>query len=250
MPFTFAHPAAVIPLKRRWKDKFCLTGLAFGSMAPDFEYFIQLKPVSLYGHNIIGFFILNLPLCFLLAFVFHFIIKKPLILHMPNPIDKWFSIIAHRVWTLDSIKKVFRFCYSALLGMFTHVVWDSFTHDTGTMVILIPLLASKLYVLGYLVPIYKVLQHGSSLFGFFVIVAYFYGYKNINDNKQAISTKRKIRYIISTFLISFILLFGIMLMMATYRTTFNIGVFIVTSIDCIILGLLLASLLSRQWLSK
>ena len=65
MPFTFAHPAAIIPINSRFKSKFCLTGLVLGSMAPDFEYFIRLKPYSAYGHNLIGF----LYLIYLYAFI-------------------------------------------------------------------------------------------------------------------------------------------------------------------------------------
>ncbi len=39
MPFTLAHPAAVVFLKNK---KFNFTALILGSMAPDFIYFLNL----------------------------------------------------------------------------------------------------------------------------------------------------------------------------------------------------------------
>jgi hypothetical protein len=42
MPFTFAHPAIVLPLKHLPKRWYSLTGLIIGSMTPDFEYFIRM----------------------------------------------------------------------------------------------------------------------------------------------------------------------------------------------------------------
>ncbi|MDU4473291.1 MAG: DUF4184 family protein, partial [Clostridium perfringens] len=80
MPFTLAHPAAVVFLKNK---KFNLTALILGSMAPDFIYFLNFRPYGNLGHQILGFFILNLPLCILLAYIFHNFIKSPLISHLP-----------------------------------------------------------------------------------------------------------------------------------------------------------------------
>ena len=74
MPFTLAHPAAVFFFKNK---KFNLTALILGSMAPDFIYFLNFRPYGNLGHKILGFFILNLPLCILLAYIFHnFIISS------------------------------------------------------------------------------------------------------------------------------------------------------------------------------
>lgn len=56
MPFTLAHPAAVVFFKNK---KFNLTALILGSMAPDFIYFLNFRPYGNLGHQILGFFILN-----------------------------------------------------------------------------------------------------------------------------------------------------------------------------------------------
>lgn len=52
MPFTFAHPAAVLPLGVKKTKYIDFTALVIGSMAPDFEYFIHFKPYQEYGHTI------------------------------------------------------------------------------------------------------------------------------------------------------------------------------------------------------
>ena len=42
MPFTFAHPAIVLPFYKKPKF-FSMTTLIIGSMSPDFEYFLRMK---------------------------------------------------------------------------------------------------------------------------------------------------------------------------------------------------------------
>lgn len=248
MPFTFSHPAAVLPINNRFKSKFSLTGLALGSMAPDFEYFIRFTPFSTYGHHVLGFFILNLPLCFLLAYLFHDVLKNPLILHMPKPIDKLFSRFLYRPWNSGSIKKVLTFVYSALLGMLTHVVWDSFTHAEGVMVELIPILSAKIFPFGYSIPIFKLLQHGSSIIGILVILAYLYKKSDKKYKGSTISTNKKFLFFILTLLISLLLIFGIIYIKTQYTGPVNIGSFVVIVIDGIFLSLLVIALVSRSWI--
>ena len=54
MPFTFSHPAIVLPLKYLPKKWFSFTGLIIGSMTPDFEYFLRMKVKSDYSHTLNG----------------------------------------------------------------------------------------------------------------------------------------------------------------------------------------------------
>jgi len=154
MPFTFSHPAAVLIINTKLKRYFCFTGLVLGSMAPDFEYFLHLKPFSTIGHEFTGFIFLNLPLCFLIAFIFHKIFKRPLILHLPHQLSNLVSGYAQKEWNLNSLRKVAVFIYSALLGMLTHIIWDSFTHIKGKMVELIPTLSYEFHFAGYTVAFY------------------------------------------------------------------------------------------------
>ncbi|WP_220463965.1 DUF4184 family protein [Adhaeribacter radiodurans] len=43
MPFTFSHPAIVLPLTLLLRKWYSLTGLVIGSLTPDFEYFYQFS---------------------------------------------------------------------------------------------------------------------------------------------------------------------------------------------------------------
>ena len=46
MPFTFSHPAIVLPLVRKSGHWFSATGLIIGSLTPDFEYFMRMRIVD------------------------------------------------------------------------------------------------------------------------------------------------------------------------------------------------------------
>jgi hypothetical protein len=84
MPFTFSHPALVLPLYAAGKKYLSLPGLVMGSIAPDFEYFLRMKKgISYYSHTTAGLLYFNLPLSLVLLFVFHEIVRNLLILHLP-----------------------------------------------------------------------------------------------------------------------------------------------------------------------
>lgn len=81
MPFTFSHPAIILPLKKLPKKYISMTGLIVGSITPDFEYFLRMK--SKYSHTISGILWYDLPMGIFLAFIFHNLIKEALINNMP-----------------------------------------------------------------------------------------------------------------------------------------------------------------------
>src|SRR3954454_10119999 len=85
MPFTPAHPAIVVPLARRWPGVFVLPALVVGSMSPDFEYFVYLKPIRTIGHDLIGIPLLCVPSGLLVLLAFEFVMKGPLIQLLPGP---------------------------------------------------------------------------------------------------------------------------------------------------------------------
>src|SRR6218665_923701 len=83
MPFTFSHPAAVLPLHYLPKRWFSMTGLVIGSMAPDFVYFLRMNVYSPFSHTIKGLFCFDLPLSLMLAIIFHVFVRNGLIDHLP-----------------------------------------------------------------------------------------------------------------------------------------------------------------------
>jgi len=58
--------------------------------------------------------------------------------------------------------------------MLTHIVWDSFTHQSGLMVEAIPVLKQGIILAGSQIPVYKILQYGSTAVGLSVIAWFLY----------------------------------------------------------------------------
>ena len=238
MPFTFSHPAVILPFSK-YQRYFSLTALIFGSISPDFEYFIRFQIKSTVSHTLSGIFIFNLPLVFLLSYLFHRIIKKQFIKHLPKPFDSWFKIIADRDWSIYSFSKLFIFIYSALLGILSHILWDSFTHIDGFFVAQIPLLNA---ILAWNIPMYKILQHFSTLTGLIIILVFLYKIRNKSIIQTLVRSIEKIKY------------WGILslLMVSVYSSALffhnfymNIGNFLVSIISSFLVATLILSFLTN-----
>lgn len=185
MPFTFAHPAAVMPIYEKARGRVDLTALVLGSMAPDFEYFIRGKPLGLIGHGALGMIYFNLPLCILFAYIFHKIIERPFVLNLPRRISiRLYQVICEqdKVWCISSFRGFIVFVYSALIGMITHVFWDGFTHKGGYFVNHIDVLNYAVPFAGRSIPAYKLMQHGSTAMGFIILAIWFYNTLITSEN--------------------------------------------------------------------
>lgn len=113
MPFTFAHPVAVLPFAKKHSKHISVTALILGSMAPDFEYFLHFRPYGVIGHTWLGFLYLNLPLVFLLAYIYHYILKKPFITHLPKPFAGYYTYAVDERWGatyMEGILCILLFC--------------------------------------------------------------------------------------------------------------------------------------------
>lgn len=240
MPFTLAHPAVVIFSKNK---NFNLLGLILGSMAPDFIYFLLFNPSSNLGHTLLGFIILNLPICFLLNYLILKFIKNPFIINLPSKICNYYTYLINYDFNFKSPKDIFVFTYSCIVGMLTHIIWDAFTHKTGYFVVNINLLKESIHILGYQVPFFKLLQHGSTLLGFFVILYYFYTIR-MYSNKYIRSNK--FQYHLTAISIQILI---IILSYLIFKN-FGIGRFVVTFINGLFLGYLTSSIIYRYKLFK
>lgn len=170
MPFTFSHPALILPLHYLPRKWFSLTGLVIGSLTPDFEYFIRMKVQSIYSHTFSGIFWFDLPLAIVLSFIFHNIIKKDLYQNSPKNIQlrilgytkfNWNSYFK-RHWVVVLI--------SIFIGVASHLFWDSFTHDHGYFVNNIQVLRGSVVLFDKQIPILKIGQHLSTLIGGTIIL--------------------------------------------------------------------------------
>ena len=192
MPFTFSHPAIVLPLTflpRRW---FSLTGLVIGSLTPDFEYFLRMRIKSNYSHTIDGLFWFDLPLGLLLAFIFHNIVRDSLFDNLPTILNSRFLAVRQFDWNGHFKINWFIVTISILIGAASHIFWDSFTHEHGYFVQTIPALQNSVDFFDRQVPILKILQHSSTLLGGLAIA--FAIYKLPTNEAETIKENINLKY--------------------------------------------------------
>ena len=174
MPFTFSHPAIILPLYRYAKKWVSLTGLIIGSIVPDFEYFLRMKSKSYYSHTLFGLFWFDLPLSLFLCFLFHNVIRNPLFSHLPNSLNSRLSNFKRFSWNSYFKKNWLTIVLCLLVGAFSHLVWDHFTHERGYVLKLNNFLDKDVTDISLPVPKYSTFQKLSSVLGLsFVIYALF-----------------------------------------------------------------------------
>jgi hypothetical protein len=189
MPFTFSHPAIVLPLTFLPRQWFSLTGLIIGSMTPDFEYFLRMSVKSIYSHTIEGLFWFDLPLGIILAFIFHNIVRDNLFNNLPAILKSRFSTFRQLNWNGYFKRNWIVVIISILIGAASHNFWDSFTHDHGYFVQTIPALQNSVAFFGGQIPILKILQHTSSLLGGFIIAFTIYKLPTNDAEKKQLDLK-------------------------------------------------------------
>jgi hypothetical protein len=158
MPFTFAHPAAVLPLMRFAKNDAQKLALLVGAIAPDLPYFIQLPWAA---HTPAGLFAIALPFAWMVLLIIYLL--KPLLrAGLPSAIVQ--------VLPLDLARKDFQAFKSSVLivlGASTHILWDSFTHRMNAIGVPVP----SAIIAG--LPAYFWLQHISTILGLSLLFAYY-----------------------------------------------------------------------------
>ncbi|MEF3352966.1 DUF4184 family protein [Paenibacillus sp. GYB006] len=251
MPLTFAHPAAVLPFVRN-KTYLHFPALVLGSMAPDFEYFLRGRPSGEIGHTINGFMTLNLFLVILTYLVYRYIVYPPLFSNLPSDVQGILTSPSKSEHPRKPrVIQFLVFVYSAWLGMATHVIWDSFTHQGGFMVLRWSLLQETLSISTYDLPVYKILQHGSTLFGLTIIFLFSLSRLWKHRNEVPISAyildfnSRKWRYWLSLGVL--MVLIFVLWMVIDPLSLSEYGVLVVRVIDSVILGFLFVSLTYLFW---
>jgi len=239
MPFTFSHPAIILPIRKLKEDSFSLTGLVVGSIAPDFEYFIRMNLKGIYGHTLLGLFYFDLPIGLILAFLFHDLIKTPLLRNSPSFFKSRFTPLNFFHWDNYFLKHYWIIFYSILIGSLSHILWDSFTHRTGFFVENIPILLDSLTVYHYKIPYYELLQHISSFLGVLFIFSHIYKLPLIYSDNKNIS----IPYWLTNFLITvFIILLRYFL--SGFKLSF--GNLVITIVSASLISLCLSSFFFKK----
>ena len=163
MPFTLAHPAAAIPLRRALGRFGILPALILGSLAPDLTYFLPVSIERATTHTIDAVFWFCVPATTLAYVIYDRLLLGPIIFLLPASIRARLGPPLPHALTPHLMLAV---CVSAAAGAFTHVAWDSFTHGSGAAVRALPALRVLVAEFGgYRLWTYKIVQHSSTIGG-------------------------------------------------------------------------------------
>lgn len=163
MPFTLAHPAAILPLCYRPYRPGIMSALIIGSMAPDFVYWLPLSLYRDHSHTLPALFWFCLPAGLFVFGLYHTLLKRPLVALLPRAITIRLWPLPPMQWRLRDVIPVM---LAVLFGAFTHIAWDAFTHYDTPITRRLPFLEAPLLTQGgYVLRVYKALQHGSTLVG-------------------------------------------------------------------------------------
>jgi hypothetical protein len=171
MPFTFSHPSLVVPLlyaHRRYKW-LSATGLIIGSMAPDAEKFLRLKLASQHSHTIASIFYFSCPVSLGLAFVFHMLVRRPLIQHLPAPLYRRVSRYTNFDWPSYWRQHTWGVLLSIVIGATSHLFWDSFTHDNTLITSAVPESADFIRLGSKVMPVWQLVALVSTVIGALII---------------------------------------------------------------------------------
>jgi uncharacterized protein DUF4184 len=162
MPFTLAHPAAVLPLLRH---PFVPAALVAGSMAPDLPYFLRAAGLTstragdwyepflnaTHTHSLSG---LPIDLLYAVALVAaYWLMRAPITALLPP------GLAIPKANSRANAQYAGWLVASALIGTGTHLLWDAFT-DTD------------------LLPAQRLLQYASTAFGLVIVSWYLWKHRD------------------------------------------------------------------------
>jgi hypothetical protein len=187
MPFTFSHPAVVLPFSYLGKRYVSLAGLIAGSMVPDFDYFINMKHGNNFkSHTWPGLFWFDLPLGLLLLLVYYGIVFKPLINNLPAILKSRVGQYQGFDWVEWMKKKWPVIILSVLIGSVSHLLWDKLTHESVQYIDEALTIKDKNELVSYRNPYYFLSWNLNSLAGMLFILFSFWRLpadKTISANK-------------------------------------------------------------------
>jgi hypothetical protein len=239
MPFTFAHPAVVLPINRILGTRLSFTGLVIGSMIPDFEGFLLVTDVKVYSHTWHGMFWLDIPMGIALAFLFHGLVRDTLIDNLPAFFKKRMIAYKKLNWNEYFRKNAWLVILSFLIGIFSHILWDDFTHLNGFFVQHLSFLQNWYVVGDTSYPVYKILQFGTSILG---VIAVLIAIATMQQAKHTPEQKNTIYWAIVFCIASSFVAFRFFLGLEIG----DISLLLITAMSGGLLGVTMASILTRD----
>ncbi len=169
MPFTPAHAAAALPFRR---SRLVPSALVIGTFAPDFEYLLRLAPRGRFGHTPLGALVLTLPIALLALWTFHSFVKQPATMLLPEALRRRLPDASNK-FRFGGPARFFLIVTSTLVGIATHLLWDSFTHS-NTWPYRHWMILRQTFTLPLIgeMPLYKILQHSSTAVGMGMVVVW------------------------------------------------------------------------------
>ena len=241
MPFTPAHAAITLPFIKLNPRYVSATGLIVGSISPDFEYFFKLTVDGKYAHTFWGLFYFDIPVAIILAFVFHIVAKRNLIINLPNFLQQRLQPLLQLNFTSYFKRHSPVFLISAWFGAASHIIWDAFTHSSGYAVAEFPFLRlTFIPVQGVYYPIYHVLQHVSTAIGITVISLYII---LMRPRPESVTHKPSLNY----WAVVAVIASGFLLIRFLVKSSdYNVGNLIVTAIAGLCLAIALSGFIYRS----
>lgn len=138
-------------------------------MAPDFESFIRFGEDKIYSHRWLGALWFDLPLGLAVTFIFHIIVRDSLIVNLPRRMRQKFEFGRKFNWLAYFESHFLIVITSLLIGIFSHLLWDAFTHLNLSF----PDSQRSRIMLGNH-RIYILLQYITSLIGLIIVSVYCY----------------------------------------------------------------------------
>lgn len=165
MPFTVSHVVAVLPFTagrlRRWFDP---TALVIGAMVPDLPLFWPRVLDYGWSHDLLlGPLTYDLALGLVAYLGWVLVLRRPSTDLAPRPLGN--RLPGSRALPTVTVFSWLRMLWSLVLGAYTHVLWDTFTHQNRLGSQWFPVLNALIGPL----PLYKWLQYGGGVFGLVVI---------------------------------------------------------------------------------
>lgn len=153
MPFTPAHGIVALPFVR---TPLIPAAIAVGAMAPDAPLFFRLGVRYWTTHDWVAGALIGLPLAFILLLIWRLLLRQAAGEFLPRwfacrlpgrwaePGDGWWSL-----WGGRGARAGARWAAAALLvaalliGIWSHILWDEFTHSGRRGGVLFPILDSE-----------------------------------------------------------------------------------------------------------
>jgi hypothetical protein len=132
MPFTLAHPAAVLPIHSKWKRWLPLAPLVVGSMIPDAAHYLPVPDhFRQNAHTLLGGLLFSVPAGIAVLLIFYWLAPELAFL-LPSPHRE---ALGRRIARPAlSVRTAWLAVCGIAIGAETHVALDSFAHSNGWMV--------------------------------------------------------------------------------------------------------------------